>query len=128
MGEGTLNNHIIQIDKNGFGWIVEKENNKCKGEVFEVDEEDFIDIEYYYGLDDQKMKEVNVQLNDKEIKALAFIVKYVDKELIDDRGIIEVEKYDLDLQNKYFNPMEHIINQQEKYLNMSLDFNFEDKW
>ena len=128
LGEGTLNNHIIQIDKNGFGWIVEKENNKCKGEVFEVDEEDFIDIEYYYGLDDQKMKEVNVQLNDKEIKALAFIVKCVDKELIDDRGIIEVEKYDLDMQNKFFNPMEHIINQQEKYLNMSLDFNFEDKW
>lgn len=128
LGEGTLNNHIIQIDKNGFGWIVEKGNSKCKGEVFEVDDEDFIDIEYYYGSDDEKMKEVNVQLKDKEIKAFAFIVKSVDKKLINDRGVIEVENYDLDIQNKYFNPMEHIINQQEKYLNMSLDFNFEDKW
>ena len=41
---------------------------------------------------------------------------------------MEVESYDLDLQNKYFNPMQHVINQQEKYLNMSLDFNVEDRW
>ena len=128
LGDGILNNHIIQIDKNGFGWIVVKENKKCKGQVFEVDEDDFIDIEYYYGLDDEKMKEVNIQLNDKEIKAYAFIIKNIDKTLIDEKGIIEVEEYNLDLQNKYFNPMQHIINQQEKYLNMSLDFNVEDRW
>ena len=128
LGEGILYNHIIGIDKNGFGWIVEKDNKQCKGEVFEVEEDDFIDIEYYYGLDDEKMKEVNIQLNDREIKAYAFIIKDIPKELIDQRGIIEVEKYDLDMQKKYFNPMQHIINQQEKYLNMSLDFDFEDKW
>ena len=128
LGEGILNNHIIGIDKNGFGWIVEKDNKQCKGEVFEVEEDDFIDIEYYYGLDDEKMKEVNIQLNDRETKAYAFIIKDIPKELIDQRGIIEVEKYDLDMQKKYFNPMQHIINQQEKYLNMSLDFDFEDKW
>lgn len=128
LGEGVLNNHIIEIDKNGFGWIVEKENKKCKGQIFEVDEDDFIDIEYYYGLDDEKMKEINILLNNKEIKAYAFTIKEVPKELIDERGIIEVEEYDLDMQNKYFNPMQHIINQQEKYLNMSLDFNVEDRW
>ena len=128
LGDGILNNHIIQVDKNGFGWIVEKENKKCKGQVFEVDEDDFIDIEYYYGLDDEKMKEVNIQLNDKEIKANAFIIKNIDNKLIDEKGIIEVEEYNLDLQNKYFNPMQHIINQQEKYLNMSLDFDVEDRW
>ena len=128
LGEGILNNHIIGIDKNGFGWIVEKENKKCKGQIFEVDEDDFIDIEYFYGLDDEKLKEINVQLNEKEIKAYAFILKNIPKELIDEKGIIEVEEYDLDMQNKYFNPMQHIINQQEKYLNMSLDFNVEDRW
>ena len=74
------------------------------------------------------MKEINVQLNEKEIKAYAFILKNIPKELIDEKGIIEVEEYDLDMQNKYFNPMKHIINQQEKYLNMSLDFNVEDRW
>ena len=74
------------------------------------------------------MKEVNIQLNDKEIKANAFIIKNIDNKLIDEKGIIEVEEYNLDLQNKYFNPMQHIINQQEKYLNMSLDFNVEDRW
>ena len=128
LGEGILNNHIIEIDKNGFGWIVEKENKKCKGQVFEVDEDDFIDIEYYYGLDNEKMKEIYIKLNDKEIKAFAFIIKNIRKELVDEKGIIEVEEYDLNMQNKYFNPMQHIINQQEKYLNMSLDFNVEDKW
>ena len=128
LGEGILNNHIIQIDKNGFGWIVEKENKQCKGQIFQVDEDDFIDIEYFYGLDDEKMKEVNIKLNDKEIKAYAFIIKNIDNQLIDEKGIMEVESYDLDLQNKYFNPMQHVINQQEKYLNMSLDFNVEDRW
>ena len=128
IGEGVLNGHIIQIDKNGFGWIVEKENKKCKGQIFEVDEDDFIDIEYYYGCDDEKMKEINVELNGKEIKVYAFVVKNLGKELIDERGIIEVEEYDLDMEKKYFNPMQHIINQQEKYLNMSLDFNVEDRW
>ena len=128
LGEGILNNHIIGIDKNGFGWIIEKQNKKCKGQIFEVDEDDFIDIEYFYGLDDEKLKEINVQLNEKEIKAYAFILKNIPKELIDEKGIIEVEEYDLDMQNKYFNPMQHIINQQEKYLNMSLDFNVEDRW
>ena len=128
LGEGILNNHIIGIDKNGFGWIVEKENKRCKGQIIEVDEDDFIDIEYFYGLDDEKMKEINVKLNDKEIKVNAFILKNIPKELIDEKGIIEVEEYDLDMQNKYFNPMKHIINQQEKYLNMSLDFNVEDRW
>ena len=128
LGEGILNNHIIEIDKNGFGWIVEKNNKKCKGQVFEVDEDDFIDIEYYYGSDDEKMKEIDVKVNDIEIKAYAFIIKDIRKELIDEKGIIEVEEYDLDMQNKYFNPMRHIINQQEKYLNMSLDFNVEDRW
>ena len=128
LDEGILNNHIIGIDKNGFGWIVEKENKKCKGQIIEVDKDDFIDIEYFYGLDDEKMKEINIQLNEKEIKAFAFILKNIPKELINEKGIIEVEEYDLDMQNKYFNPMQHIINQQEKYLNMSLDFNVEDRW
>ena len=128
LGEGILKGHIIQIDKNGFGWIVEKENKKCKGQIFEVDEDDFIDIEYYYGCDDEKMKEINVELNGDQIKAYAFVVKNIGKELIDERGIIEVEEYDLDMEKKYFNPMQHIINQQEKYLNMSLDFNVEDRW
>ena len=74
------------------------------------------------------MKEINVELNGKEIKVYAFVVKNLGKELIDERGIIEVEEYDLDMEKKYFNPMQHIINQQEKYLNMSLDFNVEDRW
>ena len=128
LGEGVLNGYIIQIDKNGFGWIVEKENKKCKGQIFEVDEDDFIDIEYYYGIDDEKMKEINVESNGKEIKAYAFVVKNLGKELINERGIIEVEEYELNMEKQYFNPMQHIINQQEKYLNMSLDFNVEDRW
>ena len=32
------------------------------------------------------------------------------------------------MQKEKFNPMQHIINQQERYLDMSLDFNIKDSW
>ena len=39
-----------------------------------------------------------------------------------------IEEYTFDIQNEKFNPMQHVINQQERYLNMSLDFNLNDRW
>ena len=40
----------------------------------------------------------------------------------------EIEEYTLEMQNEKFNSMQHIINQQERYLKMSLDFDLKDSW
>ena len=47
---------------------------------------------------------------------------------VNNNELNEIEEYGLDLQEKKFNPMKHIINQQERYLNMSLEFDLKDSW
>ena len=76
------------------------------------------------------MEEINVTLNDgQEIKVYAYIVRNMwDNVKVNKDEKNEVEEYGLDLQEKKFNPMKHIINQQERYLNMSLEFNLKDSW
>ena len=77
------------------------------------------------------MEEVNVKLIDgEEIKAYAYVVKkmWENVKVVDDKEENEVEEYGLDMQEKRFNPMKHIINQQERYLNMSLEFDLKDSW
>ena len=77
------------------------------------------------------MEEINVLLlnNNEEIKVYVYILKNVwDNIKVENNDINEVEEYDLDLQEKKFNPMKHIINQQERYLNMSLKFDLKDSW
>ena len=127
LGKGMLENHIISIDKNGFGWIIPKEGKKCYGEIIEVAYEDFLDVEYFYGQGDSKMSEIVVKEGEKEFKVYAYILKELfDNIKSEDNN--EVEEYSLDIQKEKFNPMQHIINQQERYLNMSLDFNINDSW
>ena len=131
LGKAYLIDHTIYIDQNGFGWIIPKKGKKCLGEIYDVIYEDFLDIEFFYGQSDSKMEEVNVKLIDgEEIKAYAYVVKkmWENVKVVDDKEENEVEEYGLDIQEKRFNPMKHIINQQERYLNMSLEFDLKDSW
>ena len=131
LGKAYLIDHTIYIDQNGFGWIIPKKGKKCLGEIYDVIYEDFLDIEFFYGQCDSKMEEVNVKLiNGEEVKAYAYIVKkmWENVKVVNDKEENEVEEYGLDIQEKRFNPMKHIINQQERYLNMSLEFNLKDSW
>ena len=131
LGKGELKDHIIYVDQNGFGWIKPKKGGKCFGEIYEILYEDFLDIEFFYGQGDTKMEEINVLLlnNNEEIKVYVYILKNVwDNIKVENNDINEVEEYGLDLQEKKFNPMKHIINQQERYLNMSLKFDLKDSW
>ena len=126
-GKALLENHCISVDKNGFGWIVPKNGKKCLGEIIEVTYEDYLDIEFFYDQLDSKMEEIYVKKDNQEIKVYAYIVKELFNNIKREKSF-EIDEYTLDLQNKEFNPMQHIINQQERYLNMSLDFNINDSW
>ena len=130
LGKAVLENHTIYVDKNGFGWIMEKEGKKCYGEVIDVEYEDFLDVEFFYGQRDTTMKEITVKLDDKEVKVYAYIIKEIFDNVKNDEGEekCEIEEYTLEIQNEKFNSMQHIINQQERYLNMSLDFDLKDSW
>ena len=132
LGKGILNNHCINIDKNGFGWIFPKDGKKCIGEVHEVAYEDFLDVEFFYGQRDTKMEEISVKLikdnnMEQEIKVFAYVLKEMFDNVKNKEENI-VEEYGIDIENDRFNPMQHVINQQERYLNMSLDFDLKDSW
>ena len=132
LGKGVLENHCISVDKNGFGWIVPKEGKKCYGEIINVEYEDFLDVEFFYGQCDSKMTEITVKLCDsdknEEIKVYAYIIKDLFDNVKNKDENCEIEEYTIETQNEKFNPMQHVINQQERYLNMSLDFNLKDSW
>ena len=133
IGKGSLLDHVIYVDQNGFGWIVPKKGAKCIGEIYDIYYEDFLDIEFFYGQSDSKMEEVSIKLNNgEEMKVFAYIVKEMWENVKVKDGICnrynELEEYDLSIQENKFNPMKHIINQQERYLNMSLDFDLNDSW
>ena len=75
------------------------------------------------------MEEVSVKIDGKEIKVYAYILKEIWENVkVNNDEENEVEEYGIDLQEKKFNPMKHIINQQERYLNMSLEFDLKDSW
>ena len=125
-----MENHIISVDKNGFGWIMEKKGKKCYGEVIDVEYEDFLDVEFFYGQRDTTMQEITVKVDGEDVKVYAYIIKEifdnVKSEESEDK--CEIEEYTLEMQNEKFNSMQHIINQQERYLHMSLDFDLKDSW
>ena len=132
LGKGILNNYCINIDKNGFGWICPKEGKKCVGEIYDVVYEDFLDVEFFYGQSDSKMEEINIKLifdnnKEEEIKVYAYVLRDMFNNIKNGEENI-VEEYGIDIQNNKFNPMQHVINQQERYLNMSLDFDLKDSW
>ena len=132
LGIGILNDYCINIDKNGFGWIFQKNGKKCIGEVYDVLYEDFLDIEFFYGQSDSKMEEIKIKLirennKEEEIKVYAYILKEMYENIKNNEENL-IEEYTIDFQNEKFNPMQHVINQQERYLNMSLDFNLNDRW
>ena len=104
-----------------------KKWKKCLGEIIEVTYEDYLDIEFFYDQLDSKMEEIYVKIDDQEIEVYAYIVKELFNNIKREKSF-EIDEYTLDLQNKEFNPMQHIINQQERYLNMSLDVNLNDTW
>ena len=127
LGKGMLANHLITVDKNGFGWIVPREGKNCYGDIIDVAYEDFLDAEYFYGQGDSKMEEITVKLGEQNIQAYAYILKEIPDNIKSEKNF-EIEEYTLETQNNKFNPMQHIINQQERYLNMSLDFDLKDSW
>ena len=130
VGKGVLADHTIYVDKNGFGWIMEKKGKKCYGEVIDVEYEDFLDVEFFYGQRDTTMQEITVKVDGEDVKVYAYIIKEifdnVKSEESEDK--CEIEEYTLEMQNEKFNSMQHIINQQERYLHMSLDFDLKDSW
>ena len=130
VGKGVLDDHTIYVDKNGFGWIMEKKGKKCYGEVIDVEYEDFLDVEFFYGQRDTTMQEITVKVDGEDVKVYAYIIKEifdnVKSEESEDK--CEIEEYTLEMQNEKFNSMQHIINQQERYLHMSLDFDLKDSW
>ena len=130
LGKGVLEDHAIYVDKNGFGWIMEKKGKKCYGEVIDVEYEDFLDVEFFYGQKDTTMQEITVKVDDKDIKVWAYIIKEIFDNVKNEEGEdkCEIEEYTLEMQNEKFNSMQHIINQQERYLHMSLDFDLKDSW
>ena len=130
LGKGVLEDHTIYVDKNGFGWILEKKGKKCYGEVIDVEYEDFLDVEFFYGQRDTIMQEITVKIDDKDIKVWAYIIKEIFDNVKNEEGEdkCEIEEYTLEMQNEKFNSMQHIINQQERYLHMSLDFDLKDSW
>ena len=130
LGKGVLEDHTIYVDKNGFGWILEKKGKKCYGEVIDVEYEDFLDVEFFYGQKDTLMQEITVKLDDKDVKVYAYIVKEIFDNVKNEKDgeKCEVEEYTLEMQNEKFNSMQHVINQQERYLHMSLDFDLKDSW
>ena len=129
IGKANLLDHVIYVDQNGFGWIIPKKGKKCIGEIYDILYEDFLDIEFFYGQSDSKMEEIFVKMNGEEIKVYAYIVKEIWENVkVKNEEENEIEEYGLDLQEKKFNPMKHIINQQERYLNMSLEFDLKDSW
>ena len=130
LGKGVLEDHTIYIDKNGFGWIMEKKGKKCYGEVIDVEYEDFLDVEFFYGQKDTTMQEITVKLDDKEIKVYAYVIQEIFDNIknTESEDKCEVEEYTIEMQNEKFNSMQHIINQQERYLDMSLDFDLKDSW
>ena len=132
LGKGIIDNFCINVDKNGFGWIVPKNGKKCIGEIYDVAYEDFLDVEFFYGQSDSKMQQIKVKLikennKEEEIEVLVYILKELFDNVKNNEENI-IEEYDITLQNEKFNPMQHVINQQERYLNMSLDFDLKDRW
>ena len=130
LGKGVLEDHTIYVDKNGFGWILEKKGKKCYGEVIDVEYEDFLDVEFFYGQKDTLMQEITVKVDDKDVKVYAYVVKEIFDNVKNEKDgeKCEVEEYTLEMQNEKFNSMQHVINQQERYLHMSLDFDLKDSW
>ena len=130
LGKGVLEDHTIYVDKNGFGWIMEKKGKKCYGEIIDVEYEDFLDVEFFYGQRDTTMQEITVKLDGKDIIVYAYIIKEIFENVknTEPDNICEIEEYTIEIQNEKFNSMQHIINQQERYLNMSLDFDLKDSW
>ena len=130
VGKGVLEDHTIYVDKNGFGWIMEKKGKKCYGEVIDVEYEDFLDVEFFYGQRDTTMQEITVKVDGKDEKVYAYIIKEIFDNVKSEEGEdkCEIEEYTLEMQNEKFNSMQHIINQQERYLHMSLDFDLKDSW
>ena len=124
LGKGLLEDHTIYVDKNGFGWIMEKKGKKCYGEIIDVEYEDFLDVEFFYGQRDTTMQEITVKLDDKDIKVYAYVIKEIFDNVKNPEGDdkCEIEEYTIEMENEKFNSMQHIINQQERHLKMSLDF------
>ena len=130
LGKGVLEDHTIYVDKNGFGWIMEKKGKKCYGEIIDVEYEDFLDVEFFYGQRDTTMQEITVKLDGKDVKVYAYVIKEIFENVknTSPEDTCEIEEYTIEMQNEKFNSMQHIINQQERYLNMSLDFDLKDSW
>ena len=130
VGKGVLADHTIYVDKNGFGWIMEKKGKKCYGEVIDVEYEDFLDVEFFYGQRDTTMQEITVKVDGEDVKVYAYIIKEIFDNVKSEESEekCEIEEYTLEMQNEKFNSMQHIINQQERYLHMSLDFDLKDSW
>ena len=78
-------------------------------------------------MEEIKIKLIKENNKEEEIQVYAYILKEMFDNVKNNEEQL-IEEYNIDLQNEKFNPMQHVINQQERYLHMSLDFNLNDRW
>ncbi|KAK8876246.1 hypothetical protein M9Y10_006441 [Tritrichomonas musculus] len=117
--DAELADHGVLIDSDGMGWIV-KEKMKLKGEVWNVDDDDLRDIEFFYGKSCQKeivtVKTVNGEMYEN-------VTCFVSNEPKKEDDII-VEEFTIE-NGKNYNNVAHEERKQEKYLNISYRFPLE---
>ena len=111
--EAEISGLGLITDESGMGWIWK--GKKLNGEIWKIKESELMDIEYFYGLCDKKEGEFNTK-NNGIIKCIYFEIneKFI-------RNKKEIEKYTLDYQNKYYNPILHQVIIEEIYLDYTFD-------
>ena len=110
--EGFCNGIDIVVDESGMGYFCK--GNKVKGEIWKVNEDDLIDIEYFYNICNRKNIIVNSK-NNGDVNCVYF-------ERIDEKKENEkiLDFYSLDFQKENYNPILHQVLIEEKYLQYKL--------
>ena len=110
--EGTCNGIEIIVDESGMGYF--SKGNKIKGEIWKVNEDELIDIEYFYNICDKKNIIVNSK-NNGDVNCIYFERKEEKKE-----NEKSLDFYSLDFQKENYNPILHQILIEENYLQYKL--------
>ena len=110
----------LLTDESGMGWISKGE--KLNGEIWKIKESDLMDINYFYGLCEQKEGDF-ISKNNDVIKCVYFEIneKYI-------KNKKKIENYTLDFQNKNYNPILHQVLIEEIYLDYTFDYEQKNKF
>ena len=120
--EVTVKGLEIRIDKNGMGWIEINKNKKLKGEIWKVTKSQLKDIAYFYGIILEKKYEGKIETKNGYLENVIFFVRKYHTNENEFNQEKSVEEYTIEIQNKEYNNLEHLINIEEKYLKYKLCF------